>query len=293
MIVRRAALNCGRAGAILGASGRKTWMRTIDSGTAAASLASGENGLTAKQGRLAGRHILVTGGASGIGRAAVCLFASEGARVAALDIDRTGLADLASEAIATIVCDLSDGAAIAEAVDLAAAALGQLDGVVNCAGIAHMAPLPEITPESWRRIMAINLDAPYLVCRAAQRWLEAAGGGTIVTIASGQALLPNAPGGTAYAASKAGVMAFTKALAAELAPHIRCNVLCPGVVDTPMVTGLLVKDECEDVPFLRQYALGRAAAPEEMARVLLFLTSDESSYVTGVALAADGGRTFH
>lgn len=244
-------------------------------------------------GRLAGRRILITGGASGIGRAAVLLFACEGARVAALDRDAAGLASLGSEGIVTAVCDLSDGEGIVDAVDVAAEALGGLDGVVNCAGIAHMAPLAEISPDVWRRIMAINLDAPYLVCRAAQRWLEAAGGGTIVTIASGQALLPNAPGGTAYAASKAGVLAFTKALAAELAPRIRCNVLCPGIVDTPMVQDLLGNGTPEQQPFLRQYALRRAAAPEEMARALLFLTSDDSSYVTGAALAADGGRTFY
>lgn len=245
------------------------------------------------EGRLAGRRILITGGASGIGRATVRLFASEGAQVAALDIDAAGLAELASEGIVTAVCDLSDGTRIARSVDVAAKSLGGLDGVVNCAGIAHMAPLAELEPDIWRRIMAINLDAPYLVCRAALRWLEAAGGGTIATIASGQALLPNAPGGTAYAASKAGVLAFTKALAAELAPRIRCNALCPGIVDTPMVKGLLDNGTPEDTAFLRQYALGRAAAPEEMARALLFLTSDDSSYVTGIALAADGGRTFH
>lgn len=245
-------------------------------------------------GQLSGRRILITGGASGIGRATAMLFRRAGAAVGVLDIDAAGLAAIEAEAgVVTALCDLTDGPGIAGSVDAIAEALGGLDGVVNCAGISRMAPLEDISPEVWRTIMAVNLDAPYLVCRAALRWLEAAGSGTIVTVASGQALLPNAPGGTAYAASKAGVMAFTKALAAELAPRVRCNVLCPGIVDTPMVENLLGDGSPDDAPFLRQYALRRAARPEEMAEVLLFLTSDASSYVTGAALAADGGRTFH
>src|SRR3546814_6570784 len=96
--------------------------------------------------------------------------------------------------------------------------------------------LDELDPESWRRMMAVNLDAPYRVCRAALPYLRAEKSGTIVNVASGQALLPNAPGVSAYAASKAGLVAFTKALGAELAPVIRANVLCPGVVATPMVS---------------------------------------------------------
>ncbi|CAN5172985.1 SDR family NAD(P)-dependent oxidoreductase [soil metagenome] len=249
---------------------------------------------TASQ-RLAGRRILITGAASGIGRATAILFAREGARVAALDRDEAGLAGVSDgSSIRAFPCDLLDGAAIDRAVLDAAAWLGGLDGVVNCAGIASNMPLADIDPDQWRRVMAINLDAPYRICRAALPSLRHAQAATIVNVASGQALLPNAPGGSAYAASKAGLLAFTKALGAELAPAIRANVLCPGVVRTPMVSGILdAYDNPDDAPFVQQYALKRAALPDEMAQALLFLTSAESSYVTGTVLAADGGRTFH
>lgn len=243
---------------------------------------------------LLNRRILVTGGASGIGRATVALFMEEGANVAVLDVDRDGLTSLAAETAAvTMECDLTDGDAIDLAVDQLAQKLGGLDGVVNCAGVSIIARVADLAPDAWRRMMQVNLDAPYRVCRAAIPWLESAGAGTIVTVASGQALLPNAPGAAAYAASKAGVLALTKALAAELAPRIRCNVLCPGIVNTPMVSGILDSTSPDDAPFVRQYALSRVARPEEMAQAILFLTSNASSYVTGIALAADGGRTFH
>jgi len=116
-------------------------------------------------------------------------------------------------------------------------------------------------------------------------WLIKASFATIVNIASGQGLLPNNPGMTAYAASKGGVVNLTRALAAELAPSIRVNSVCPGMVDTPMTAGL-ERD-------LDRYALGRIAEPLEIAQAILFLTSTESSFVTGAALAIDGGRTFH
>jgi len=242
-------------------------------------------------GRLAGRSILVTGAASGIGLVTARLFVAEGAKVVALDRDDVALArELDVPGISRLACDLIEGDSAARAVHAAAGMLGALDGIVNCAGVALNAALSETDPETWRRVMAINLDAPFRICREALPFLHAAPAATIVNVASGQALLPNAPGGSAYAASKAGLVAFTKAIAAELAPNIRANILCPGVVDTPMVHSLL---HTGDAAFIRQYAMRRPAAPIEMAQALLFLTSEESSYVTGTVLAADGGRTFH
>jgi NAD(P)-dependent dehydrogenase (short-subunit alcohol dehydrogenase family) len=123
------------------------------------------------------------------------------------------------------------------------------------------------------------------VTRACLPWLRQAPGSTVVNMASGQGLLPNSPGYTAYAASKGGVVALTRALAAELAPGVRVNSVCPGMVDTAMADGH--RDNAV------HYALKRLADPSEIAQVVLFLTSGESSYVTGAALAADGGRTFH
>jgi NAD(P)-dependent dehydrogenase (short-subunit alcohol dehydrogenase family) len=248
-----------------------------------------------KAARLAGRRILITGGASGIGLATVRLFAEEGARLGILDLNEAGLEAVRAETGADVVrCDLSDGDAVDQAVEQIAQRLGGLDGIVNCAGISFAKTLEEADPQSWRLMHAVNLDAPYRVCRAALPYLQAAQGATIVNVSSGQALLPTAPGMLAYASSKAGLIAFTKALAIELAPRIRANVLCPGLVNTPMVESLLAgHDNPNEAPFVQQYALKRPAHPREMAEALLFLTSDASSYVTGTVLAADGGRTFH
>lgn len=142
--------------------------------------------------------------------------------------------------------------------------------------------------------MAVNLTAPYLICQAALPWLKARPGASIVNIASGQGLLSNAPGGSAYAASKAGVIGFTRAMAAELAPGIRANCVCPGIVQTPMTTEQLRGyANPDDAPFVAQYAMKRVAQPREIAEAVLFLASDAASYITGSALAVDGGRTFH
>lgn len=137
----------------------------------------------------------------------------------------------------------------------------------------------------WRRILDVNLTGTYIVVRACLPWLTQATGVTIVNIGSAHGLLPNAPGFTAYAASKGGVVNLSRALAAELAPAIRVNCICPGMVDTLMADGYGAN--------VGNYALPRLTDPLEIARAILFLTSTDSSYVTGATLAADGGRSFH
>ncbi|CAN5172517.1 SDR family NAD(P)-dependent oxidoreductase [soil metagenome] len=245
--------------------------------------------------RLAGRRMIVTGAASGIGAATARLLAREGAALALFDVQAELLEAIAKETDATaIALNLLDEAAIAAGVEQAAAALGGLDGLVNCAGISGSAPLADLDPALWQRMMGINLTAPYLLCRAALPHLKASGTATIVNIASGQALLPNAPGVSAYAASKAGLIAFTKALASELAPSIRADAVATGIVATPMTKEILGNyANPDDAPFVRQYAMQRVARPEEIAEAILFLSSAASSYVTGTVLAVDGGRTFH
>ena len=246
-------------------------------------------------GRLSRRRIIITGAASGIGRATAELFAREGAAIALFDIAAERLAEVArATGGAPITVDLADIAAIERAVGEAARVLGGLDGIVNCAGIGGGGPLGDLDAESWHRFVAINLTAPYAVCRAALPHLRAAQSATIVNIASAQALLPNTPGVSPYAATKGGLVAFTKAIAAELAPRIRANAVAPGVVATPMTAKLLAGyDNPDNAPFVAQYALKRVAKPEELAEAILFLTSDASSFVTGTVLAVDGGRSFH
>ena len=181
--------------------------------------------------------------------------------------------------------DITDEASVARAVEQGASAMGGIDGVVNAAGVMLRGSVLEVDVAQWRRVLEINLTGTYIVVRCCLPWLTQAPFATIVNIGSGQALLPNAPDRTAYAASKGGVINLTRALAAELAPAIRVNSVCPGLVDTPMAEGVQGN--------FGNYALGRLAQPLEIANAILFLTSAESSYVTGAALAVDGGRSFH
>jgi NAD(P)-dependent dehydrogenase (short-subunit alcohol dehydrogenase family) len=236
--------------------------------------------------RLDGRRIVVTGAGSGIGRAVAQLFASEGASLALLDRNADGLAQTAQETGGRpIEVDITQEKAVEGAIDEAGVALGGIDGVVNAAGIMLVGRIGELPVDAWRRTLDVNLTGTYLVIRHCLRWMAKERTATVVNIASAAGLLPNAPGLTAYAASKGAVVNFGRALAAELAPAIRVNTVCPGMVDTPMAESFRSN--------VGNYALKRIAEPVEIARAILFLTSAESSYVTGAALAVDGGRSFH
>jgi NAD(P)-dependent dehydrogenase (short-subunit alcohol dehydrogenase family) len=172
--------------------------------------------------------------------------------------------------------------------------MGGIDGLVNAAGIFSSGGLKNTTPAEFARILGVNLTGTFLVIQAAAPHLLKAGRGTIVNIGSGVGILPTGPDSTAYVASKGGVIAMTKAIAMELAPRIRVNVVCPGAVETPM-TATFIRDAsgAHNPAIARRYALGRPAAAEELAAAILFLTSDEASFVTGIALPVDGGRTYH
>jgi NAD(P)-dependent dehydrogenase (short-subunit alcohol dehydrogenase family) len=246
-------------------------------------------------GRLAGRRVIVTGAASGIARAIAQLFAREGASLMLLDRDASGLASVADELQArSMTFDLEQTDGLADVVDRTAEELGGLDGMVNCAALAVAAPIEATDAPLLGRFVAVNLVAPYLLCRAALPYLRQAEVATIVNIASGLGLHPSVPNNTAYAATKGGLIAFTKALAAEAAPRVRANAVCPGITLTPGTQEFLGGYEnASSSPFVQHYALKRVADPLEIAAGALFLTSSESSFVTGAALAVDGGRTFH
>lgn len=236
--------------------------------------------------RLEGRRILITGAASGIGRRTAELFATEGAALTLLDCNREGLAAVARETRAlSVEADVTQEASVARAVEAGATAMGGIDGVVNAAGTVIHGPVLDVEVASWQRVLDVNLTGTYIVVRCCLPWLVKTPFATIVNIASGQGLLPNTPNTTAYATSKGGVVNLTRALAAEFAPSIRVNSACPGMVDTPMTAGLQLD--------VGRYAMKRIADPLEIAQAILFLTSTEWSFVTGAALAVDGGRTFH
>lgn len=240
--------------------------------------------------RLNGRRIIITGGASGIGKATAELFAAEGARVAVLD-RHPGGGPAGGVAIAV---DVADPASVKAAVSEAARVLGGVDGLVNAAGIFATAGLAETTPDLFSRVLAVNVTGTFLMIQAVAPLMQAAGFGTIVNIGSGVGITPTGPGSTAYVASKGAVISMSKAVAMELAPTVRVNVVCPGAVDTPMTASFLHgADGAVDPAIAGRYALRRAASPEEIAAAILFLTSAEASFVTGVTLPVDGGRTFH
>jgi NAD(P)-dependent dehydrogenase (short-subunit alcohol dehydrogenase family) len=249
---------------------------------------------------LAGRRILITGAASGIGLATVARFLKEGARLAALDRDEAALSRMRETFEAAPIhaapCDVSDSASVAGAVEAASAALNGLDGVVNAAGIDLVASIEEMSLADWSRVLAVNLTGPMLVMQAAVPHLRAAGNATIVNVSSGAGLSP-LKHRMAYCASKAGLQMASKTLAMEAAEFgVRVNTVCPGAVETPLFrSGIDASPDPNSAyeAVRARYALRRVAAPDEIAAAILWLTSAESSYVTGVALAVDGGRTFH
>ena len=242
-----------------------------------------------------GRRMLVTGGAKGIGKAAALRFLAGGAQVACLDMDEAALAELEPGFLA-LNGDVTDTASVEEAVAKAAARLGGLDGIVNSAGVDLQSSLEDMTDAAWERLIAVNLTGPMKVCRAASPFLKAAGGGTIVNVSSGAGLQP-LKFRSAYSASKAGLQMFSKSLAMELAEAgIRVNVVCPGAVETPLFRSSIAEGETGDAQLdavRARYALARIADPDEIAAGIAFLSSAEASYVTCIALAVDGGRTFH
>lgn len=243
------------------------------------------------------RRFVVSGAARGIGRACVRRLLDEGARVACLDRDAAALGALpASSASISFVVDVTSSSCVSESVGQAVAAFGGLDGVINSAGIDLLAPLEQTDDDAWRKVFAVNLDGAMHVCRAALPHLRLAGGGTIVNISSAAGLQPLRHR-TAYSSSKAALQMFSKSLAMEAAEFgIRVNAICPGAVETDLLRSSI--DAAADpakarADIVARYALGRIAKPEEIAAAALWLSGEGSCYVTGTAMAVDGGRTFH
>lgn len=241
--------------------------------------------------RFQGRRILVTGGASGIGAAVASRIVEEGGRVCIVHSDARKAPMIgAGLHVERFIADVSDATMVAKAIGYAADKLGGIDGLVNSAGVNTMLPFAETGTEEWNRTLAVNLSGAFHVCRAALDNLRQNASATIVNVSSAIALQPLA-NRTAYAASKAGLIALSKVLALELAPTIRVNVVCPGAVDSAMLRSTFSADAIAKMG--SRYPLGRIATAEEASNAVLFLTSDESSFITGATLTVDGGRTFH
>jgi 3-oxoacyl-[acyl-carrier protein] reductase len=242
--------------------------------------------------RLRDRTVLITGAGSGIGRATALLAASEGAAIAALDVDEEGLRSTVADArergahVAATVADVSDRTALAAAIDSAAAELGPLHGVfANAAVLPPPVPSEAIDWQQWDRILSVDLTGAVATLVSSLR--HVGDGGSLLVSGSSMAIRPREQR-LAYVAAKAGLHAAARALALELAPRrVRVNVIAPGLTDTPMVRRIRghVETGLPSVP------LGELVAPEEVAALAVHLLSDDARHVTGAVFSIDGGRT--
>ena len=235
--------------------------------------------------RFEGKVALVTGAASGIGRATVERLVEEGAQVLALDVRAFD----APEGVVVHTGDVSDPATATDAVTAAVDAFGGLHVVANVAGILRTAHSHEHSLEVWDQVLAINLTGTFLLCRAAIPALLESGGGAIVNTAS-TAALSGHPWAAAYSASKGGVLALTKVLAVEYAKRgIRTNAVCPGSIDTP-ITGDFDFPEGADMKLInRCMSITKPQGPEVVAAAIAYLASDDATHVNGESLRVDGG----
>lgn len=247
------------------------------------------------QGRVAGKTALVTGGGNGMGQAACIRLAQEGAHVAIVDIDEAGIAKTLSEiegaggTAMAVQCDVGDEASVQEATARVEAQFGPINILFNNAGVENNdGNTHELDLEGWEHVQRVNTRGVFLVGKYGIQSMLKGGGGSIIATASVGALI-GGPGLHSYSASKGAVVSLTRSWAVTYARQgIRANVICPGLVLTPMV--MRVGDE-----FLQQATamtpLGRGAQPSEIGDLVLFLGSDESSFMTGAIIPIDGGLT--
>ncbi len=248
--------------------------------------------------RLAGKRALVTGAASGIGRASAILFASEGARVLAVDMAEDGLAGTREEiekqggTCLTRRADVSDEDTVRELVATARRELGGLEVCYANAGVSGgLVPFFELSASEWERVLRVNLIGPFLAIKYAAPAMRDAGGGSILCTASVAGLRSGA-GGSAYSASKAGVISLVQTAANQLVgTNVRVNAICPGLIETGMTRPMfeLARERGSEKKIGQLNPLKRAGQPIEIARMALFLASDDASYVNGQAFAVDGG----
>ncbi len=240
-------------------------------------------------GRLSGKHALVTAAGQGIGRATALAMAREGAKVLATDVNEAALATLADEGIEIRMLNVRDAASIAAAV----AAAGPLDALFNCAGFVAAGTILDCDEDQWAFSIDLNMTAMYRMCRAFLPGMIAGGGGSIINMASVAGSIIAAPNRFVYGATKAGVIGLTKSIAADFVTKgIRCNAICPGTVESPSLDQRL-RDTGDyaaaHAAFITRQPIGRIGKPEEIAKLVVYLASDESAYTTGVAHVIDGG----
>ncbi|MDQ6841568.1 MAG: SDR family oxidoreductase [Actinomycetota bacterium] len=236
--------------------------------------------------RLEGKVCVVTGAAGGIGSATASVFENEGARVVGVDLREHEVGELSLSA------DLTDEPSVAALYERTEQELGRIDVLFNNAGISPTddASVIETSLEAWERVQAANLRSVFLCCKHGIPHLLRAGGGSVINTASFVAVMGAATSQISYTASKGGVLALSRELGVEFARQgVRVNALCPGPVDTPLLRELFAEDPEQAARRLVHVPMGRFARAEEIARAVLFLASDDSSYVNATAFLVDGG----
>jgi 2-keto-3-deoxy-L-fuconate dehydrogenase len=245
---------------------------------------------TVDTGRLAGKHCLITAAGSGIGRASALAYAHEGASVLATDIDADALRSIEGKSIRTAILDVTDPAGVMTLVN----ANPPIDVLFNCAGYVHAGNIVDTTVAEWRRSFAINVDSMFLLCKAVIPGMLERGGGSIINMSSVASSVKGVANRFAYGTTKAAVIGFTKAIAADyVAKQIRCNAICPGTVNTPSldkrVAALGGDKEAAWKSFVDRQPIGRLGEPQEIAALAVYLACDESSFTTGAIHVIDGG----
>jgi NAD(P)-dependent dehydrogenase (short-subunit alcohol dehydrogenase family) len=234
--------------------------------------------------------VVVTGGASGIGRACAQALIDEGRSVALWDVSESVTDVAASMGMSAVVLDVTDAAAVAAAVDASVAALGGVDGLVHAAGVVSVDPIGALSADLWDKVLDVNLRAHALISQALLPSLREAAGAAIVGISSIEGLQGNGAI-PAYCASKAGLLGLTRSMAHQLAADgIRVNAICPGYIETPMIAPALGVPDLR-TKFEKRSPLGRLGQPADIANAAVFLLSPKAAFITGAHLVVDGGAT--
>ena len=246
-------------------------------------------------GRLAGKTVLITAAAQGIGRATALAYAAEGARVVATDLNEAKLAEIAGEAIAVHRLDATQASDVARV----AAAAGPVDVLFNCAGFVHQGTILDATDAEWDFAFALNVRSMFHTIRAVLPGMVERGRGSIINMSSAASSIKGAPNRCIYGTTKAAVIGLTKSVAADFVKQgIRCNAICPGTVQTPSLDDRIAANaaaagslEAARTGFIARQAMGRLGTPEEIAALAVYLGSDETQFITGQAVVIDGGWT--